>query len=125
MVALMLWAAKNFTDLPQLWTTKLLMLAWSISDLVLIFALLRIAGLARARAGRRPIRGRYAALGLTALLVPVLGFAPSTLDIFYLESSITIPQFLILIYSLFVERSTLLPMVEERIRRAVTPPNRP
>ena len=115
---LFLQIAAQFTAAPQLLWTQVLMIAWSVSDLVLIFALLRIAGLARAHAGKPEIRLRYALLALTALLVPGLAFTRTMREILILESAITIPQYLILIVSLAVERRTLFPMVEARMRSA-------
>lgn len=100
-----LWIASQFGRDAYLVSTKVQGLVWSAADLVLVFVFLRIAGVLRARGGDPPIRWRYVALGLTALLTPLLVLARSPREILLLESLVCGLQFLILVITLVLERT--------------------
>lgn len=101
----LVWIGTHFTPEAYLASTKVQGLLWSAADLVLVFAFLRIAGVLRSREGARPIRWRYLLLAGTALITPALAFAQTSRQILVLESLICGVQFLLLVATLFLERS--------------------
>ena len=106
-----LWIATHFTAGLYLTSTKAQGLIWSGADVVLVFILLRIASLLRAREEARPIRWRYGLLAATALATPLLVFAGTSRQILLLESAVCGVQFLLLLYTLVRERGRFVSLL--------------
>lgn len=106
-----LWISVNFTAEAYLFHTKIQGIVWSLADIILVLALLRIVDLGRRKAGLKGPWVRYAFLCLTALLTPLLLFSRTRGEFFLLECIICGGQFLILLYTVVVERKRLLELV--------------
>ncbi len=115
MESLLLQIAEGFDHDVGLPWLKALAIAWSGADLLLIVAVLRMAGTARARAGKPPVRVRWVVFWATALLTPGLVFIRTDLELFYLDAVIAIPQYAVLVWSMAVERDTVCAWFRERI----------
>lgn len=94
---------KNFSTEAYMLTTKIQGILWSISDIIIIYFVLKIASLIREKNQKKKIRFRYIFLWLSAVLVPFLLFAVTPRQFFILESVIFGLQFSVLIYSVFAE----------------------
>jgi len=105
---LFLKIAEGFSPTEYLLWTKIQVVAWSAADIALVFAVLRIIGLARAHAGKRCIRARYVLLAISAGLTPLVFVLESSQQIFRLEAAVVGLQFAILIYSIIVDRRPAL-----------------
>lgn len=106
-----LWIARHFHPEAYLISSKIQGLLWSAADVVLVAAVLKIAGLARRGKGRRRILVRYILLAGSALLTPLLLFTRTPRDFFLLECLICGSQFAILIYTAVLERSGILDLL--------------
>lgn len=109
----LLWIGTRFTAEAYLTSTKIQGIIWSIADIVLLFAFLRIAGVLRDREGAAPVRWRYIILAGTALITPLLLFAGTSRQIIVLESIICGTQFLLIIVTILLERSRFLGLVRD------------
>ena len=94
---------KNFSTEAYMLTTKVQGILWSISDIIIIYFMLKIASLIREKNQKKKILLRYIFLWLSAVLVPFLVFTVTPRQFFILESVIFGLQFSVLIYSVFVE----------------------
>ena len=94
---------KNFSTEAYMLTTKVQGILWSISDIIIIYFMLKIASLIREKNQKKEILLRYIFLWLSAVLVPFLVFTVTPRQFFILESVIFGLQFSVLIYSVFVE----------------------
>ncbi|MDY6792104.1 MAG: hypothetical protein SWH54_12625 [Thermodesulfobacteriota bacterium] len=94
---------KNFSTGAYMWTTKVQGILWSISDVVIIYVILKIASLIREKNQKQKIRFRYILMWMSAVLVPFLLFTITPRQFFILESVIFGLQFSVLIYSLIAE----------------------
>jgi len=94
---------KNFSTEAYMLTTKVQGILWSISDIIIIYFMLKIASLIREKNQKKEILLRYIFLWLSAVLVPFLVFTVTPRQFFILESVIFGLQFFVLIYSVFVE----------------------
>ena len=108
-----LWVGANFTSGVYMYSTKVQGIIWSISDILLVLALLKITGLARARFRKSKIRIRYLFLALSAILTPLLIFTAKPIQIFMIEALVCGIQFCILGYTVVMERQVLLDYVRE------------
>ena len=106
-----LWMSRNFTTETYLFHSKVQGILWSSADIILVLAMLKIVGLGRRRAGLKKPLVRYLLLGLSALLTPLLLFSRTPREFFLLECIICGGQFLILLYTVVVERRRLLDLV--------------
>lgn len=111
--AIFLWIGTHFTPEAYMFYSKLQGLLWSAADIVLILALLKIADWARRRREDRKIRVRYVLLLFSAVLTPLLLFSRTPKEFFRLESIICGVQFLILIYTVIVERKGMLVVIKQ------------
>jgi len=94
---------KSFSTEAYILTTKVQGILWSISDIIIIYFVLKIASLIREKNRKKKILFRYIFLLLSALLVPFLVFTSTPKQFFILESVIFGLQFSVLIYSVFTE----------------------
>jgi len=94
---------KNFTTEAYMLTTQVQGILWSISDIIIIYFMLKIASLIREKNRKKKILFRYIFLWLSAILVPFLVFTTTPKQFFILESVIFGLQFSVLIYSVFTE----------------------
>ena len=95
--------ASGFTEQVYLSFTKAQGILWSLADITLVFAFLKIAGLAREKRDEKKIRFRYLFLGISACLTPLLLVCTTSRGFFLLECIICGTQFAILLYSLIAE----------------------
>lgn len=110
----------GFSPEVHLAVTKVQGLLWSTADIVLIWFLLKIVGLARtAQAGVGAV-WRYRLLILSAVLVPFLVLTPTSKAFFVMESGIFGLQFGVLIYTLATDTRSLLAFLRAIITRART-----
>ena len=107
----------DFTAEAYMFSTKCQGVLWSLADVVLVVAALRIADLARAHVHKRKILFRYLLLWISAALVPFLLFTETKEQFFVLESFICGMQFVILVYTALLERKGVLAFVWEVILR--------
>ena len=105
--AAFLWVGAHFTAEVYLFSSKLQGIVWSAADIVLVLALLKIADFVRHRSGQKKIVFRYLFLWLSALITPGMLFAQSPQQFFLLEAAICGMQFLILVYTVVVERKRM------------------
>lgn len=108
-----LWIGTHFTPEAYMFYSKLHGLLWSAADVVLILALLKIADWARRRREGKRIRVRYILVLFSALLTPLLLFSRTPKEFFRLECVICGIQFLILIYTVMVERKGVLDVIRQ------------
>ena len=94
---------KSFSTEAYMLTTKVQGILWSISDVLIIYVMLKIVSLIREQNQRKKILFRYIFLWLPAILVPFLVFTTTPKQFFNLESVISELQFSVLIYSVFAE----------------------
>lgn len=107
-----LWVGANFTTDLYMVTTKVQGILWSAADIVLIFVFLRIAAHARLTLDKNRIVWRYYLLWLSAILTPLLLFTETPRDFFVLETLIVGIQYAILIFSVVVERTNFMEIVQ-------------
>jgi hypothetical protein len=94
---------KSFSTEAYLLTTKVQGILWSLSDIVIIYVLLKIVSLIRGKNRKKKIIFRYIFLWLSAVPVPFLIFTVTSNQFFILESIVFGLQFSVLIYSVFAE----------------------
>ncbi len=94
---------KSFSTEAYMLTTKVQGILWSISDVIIIYVILKIVSLIREQNQKKKILLRYIFLWLSAILVPFLVFTITPKQFFILESIIFGLQFSVLIYSVFTE----------------------
>ena len=94
---------KNFSTEAYMWATKVQGILWSISDVIIIYVILKIASLIREKNQQQKIRFRYILMWMSAVLVPFLLFTVTPRQFFILESVIFGLQFSVLIYSVIAE----------------------
>jgi hypothetical protein len=114
MDTLFLQIAEGFSPTEYIFWTKIQIVAWSAADIALVFAVLRIVGLARAHAGKQRIPVRYVLLAVSAGLTSVVLVLESSQQIFRLEAAVVGLQFAILIYSIIVDRQPVLRLLLRR-----------
>jgi TRAP-type C4-dicarboxylate transport system permease large subunit len=102
-----LWIGAEFTGNVYLSASKFQGILWSLADIVLIYAFLRIVDFARANFQRKRVVFRYVFLALSALLTPFLIVSETPKAFFSLECIICGVQFSILLYSAVAERKRL------------------
>ncbi|ABW68334.1 hypothetical protein [Desulfosudis oleivorans] len=118
--SLFITIGNGFSPEVHLIVTKIQGLLWSTADIVLIWFLLKIVGLARADQARAGAVWRYRLLVLSAVLVPFLIVMPTSRAFFVLESGIFGLQFGVLIYTLATDTRSLLDFLRAIITRART-----
>jgi len=110
---LLLHIGESFGPDVYLLSTKIQGLIWSTADIVLLLVLLRIVDILRRRSNVRPLKWRYVLVTATALITPLLALAKTSRHFLILESLICGTQFLLLVYTLLVERKILLSLIIE------------
>ncbi|MFH1351719.1 MAG: hypothetical protein ABII26_12420 [Pseudomonadota bacterium] len=115
MDAVLLWIGANFTEEVYLFYTKLQGIIWSAADICLVFFVLKVADLARAKERKRKILWRYISLWISAALTPFLLLTKTKNEFFTLESIICGIQFSILVYTLISERKITIKLIREII----------
>jgi len=95
-----LWMSAHFSPEQYLFWTRWQCLAWTLADLLMVYLLIRLSNLARSAVQHPPHRIAYALLGMTALLTPLVLFAPNGGMLFVIELGITVPHFFLLGYLL-------------------------
>jgi hypothetical protein len=99
---------KNFSTEAYVLTTKIQGILWSVSDIIIIYFMLKIASLIREKNRKKKIFVRYVFLWLSAILVPFLVFTTTPKQFFILESVIFGLQFAVIIYSVITETKDAL-----------------
>jgi len=94
---------RGFSTEAYLLTTKVQGVLWSISDIIIIYFILKIVSLIREKNKRKKIFLRYIFLWISAGLIPFLVFTNTPRQFFILESVIFALQFSVIIYSVFTE----------------------
>lgn len=110
--ALFVWISTQFSTDLYMMTSRLQGVLWSAADIVLVLFFLKIADLARRKALKRRMVFRYLFLWISALLTPLLFFAPTPKSFFGLETVICGMQFLILGYTIILERKVMMEMLQ-------------
>jgi len=108
-----LWIGTNFTTEIYMLYTKLQGTLWSIADIVLVFVLLKIAGMVRKKTKKKEIVFRYLFLWFSAILTPVLIFTQTSRQFFLFESLVCGIQFLIIVYTVIPERRLMMNFIGE------------
>ncbi len=103
MEMVLLEIGKNFSTEAYMMTTKVQGILWSISDIIIIYVMLKIVSLIREQNQKKKILLRYVFLWLSAILVPFLVFTITPKQFFILESIIFGLQFSVLIFSILTE----------------------
>lgn len=107
--------ASGFTEQVYLVLTRAQGILWSLADILIVFAFLKIADLARGKGKGKRILYRYLFLGLSACLTPLLLLCRTSRDFFLLECIICGIQFSILLYSLIAEWKNILDFLGDGI----------
>jgi hypothetical protein len=111
MDSLFLRIGYGFGPADYLFWTKMQLAAWSIADVALVFAVLRIIDIARSQVGKRRITIRYVFLAISAGLTLLAFVAETSGQIFAVEAVVIGMQFMILIYSIAVDRRAVLALL--------------
>ena len=114
-----LWILERFTFEASLWSVKVEGLLWSSIDVFLVFSVLKIFGLARARAGARPIIFRYLFLWASAVMTPFLFLAKHHGAFWILDCTIISIHLALLASSVLLDGRRALVMLQA-IRRLYT-----
>jgi len=109
-----MWIGTNFTTEVYMVSTKIQGILWSMADIVLVFVLLKIAGVVRIGT-KKKIVFRYLFLWFSGILTPLLLFTQTGTQFLILESIICGVQFSILVYTVIVEREGMMSFVRLRI----------
>jgi len=109
--------ASRFDAGTYLLWTRFQVLGWSVADLVILFAVLKVSDLARARECRRKIRFRYLLLLLSAALIPFAVLAEGSDQVFLWEAAVFGLQFAVLLFSVLVERKAVLALIRSHLAR--------
>ena len=106
---------KSFSTEAYMLTTKVQGILWSISDIIIIYVMLKIVSLIREQNQKKKILLRYIFLWLSAILVPFLVFTITPKQFFILESIIFGLQFSVLIYSVLTETKDTIIFFEKMV----------
>ena len=121
---LFLWIGSNFDRSIYLSTSKIQAVCWSVADIALVLAVLKIADLARRRFALGRVMPLYLLLLGTAVITPLLVLAQTPWQFFVLECVICGCQFLILLYVALTERNRVLELFLSH-KPSGTPPQDP
>lgn len=122
-----LWLALNFQTARYMWHTRLQAFWWSVADVLLILAFLKIVDLLKRESGAGGIRYRYWWLWATAAL-KAAPFFFNTPDAFIsLDFFICGLQYGILVYTIVVDYRLLLKLpgwfdLSRHVKKTETPP---
>ncbi len=111
---LFLFIGTHFTRDVYMTATRIQGVLWSVSDVLVIFILLKIIALTKGDRCRKRLFIQHLLLWISAGLVPVLPFIHDPRDFFILESGIFGLQFAILIYSVFADAGDLVRYFRDR-----------
>ncbi|MBN1849361.1 MAG: hypothetical protein JW932_12325 [Deltaproteobacteria bacterium] len=104
----LLWLVQHFNTPRYMFHTKLQALVWSLADIVLVFAFLKIIDRMKRKEGRKGITVRFWFLYCTAGL-KIIPFFFGTPEMFIsLDFLICGLQYAILVYTIIVDRKTLM-----------------
>ena len=114
----LLWVAHDFDTPRYLFHTKLQAVFWSIADLVLIFAFLKIIDRLKKKTGDRGVYKRFWLLYFSALLKIFLFFLKKPTIFLSLDYMICGLQYAILLYTVIADWKTImrLPQYYQNIR---------
>lgn len=112
----LLWAGNHFSHEIYFTTTKIQGLSWSLADIALVWYMLKIADFIRNRTGKPKITWRYYFLLLSAILTPFLLVMKTSKHFFILEAVIFALQYLLLLYSVIVEKKDVLIFIKATIQ---------
>jgi len=113
----LLGIASRFDAGAYLLWTRFQVLGWSVADLVILFVVLKVSDLARAKEGRRRIRFRYLLLLLSAVLIPFAVLAEGSDQVFLWEAAVFGLQFAVLLFSVLIERRRVLALFRAHLAR--------
>lgn len=100
--------ASDFTPSTYLVTTKILGLAWSAADILLVYYFLKILNLAKQKQHQAPIWWRFLFLWISACLTPLLIIVSASKAFFILDAVICGIQYMILLISLVLDRQLMI-----------------
>ena len=113
---LFLYIGAHFTRDVYMTATRIQGVLWSVSDVLLIFILLKIIAHIKGPRCRRRLRVQHLLLWTSAALVPFLPFIADPRQFFILESVIFGLQFAVLIYSLFADAGDVMAYFKAHFR---------
>ena len=105
---ILLWIGTNFTDEAYYTTTKVQGVFWSLADIAIIWYMLKVADFIRSRTDGSKITLRYYFLFLSAVLTLFLPMMKTAQLFFILETAILAIQYLLLMYTVVMERKNVL-----------------
>ena len=108
MTDLFLYIGAHFTRDAYMTATRIQGILWSVSDVLLIFVLLKIIAFIKGDRRRKRLLVQYLLLWISAGLVPFLPFIHDPRDFFILESVIFGLQFMVLMYSVFADAGDVM-----------------
>ena len=111
--AIFMWIGAHFSIEAYMISTKIQGILWSMADIALILALLKIAGVVRMKTQRKKIRFRHLLLWFSAILTPLLILTRTPQQFLILESIICGTQFSILLYTVIVDRKETMELLKK------------
>ena len=108
MTDLFLYIGAHFTRDAYMTATRIQGILWSVSDVLLIYILLKIIAFIKGRRCPKRLFVQRLLLWISAGLVPFLPFIHGSQDFFILESVIFGLQFAVLIYSVFADSGDVM-----------------
>lgn len=116
------WFGSLFSAQQYVFWTRLECTAWTLADIVMVFALLRIGDLARTVARQERHRIAYVILIATIPLAAIIPLEPSGEFIFLVELLVTVPHFLIILYVLLADAKPIVQTLSALLERQNKPP---
>jgi hypothetical protein len=113
------WIGANFTTEVYMLSSRIQGILWSMADIVLVFVFLKICDLIRDQKKKKKILFRYFLLWLTAILTPLLIFTHEPKEFLILESAICGTQFAILVYTVIIERKSMVVFLKEILSKSI------
>ena len=106
---LLLWIGNHYTGELALGATKIQEALWGASELLIVFFVLKIADLARARSGKGRIVWRYRLWGAILLANPVLLYVATA----RVHDGLMLANFTLLVYTAVAERKDVIRLGDE------------
>ena len=104
---LFMWVGRHFTTETYMVLTKAQGMVWSMADIALVYAFLKISDFIRSLVGQKNIRYRYYLLYFTAVLTPLILATENPRQLYLLEALVCGIQFAVLVLTLVIERKGL------------------
>jgi hypothetical protein len=113
---LFLQIGTGFTTEAYMAVTRFQGILWSISDILIIFILLKIVSLIKGQDHRKRILIQYLLLWISAIIVPFLIFIKDPSLFFKVESVIFGLQFIVLIYTVIADSRDIMNYFKKIVR---------